>query len=274
MKSRLTITLPTDLLASVDNQIDGSHIRNRSHAIEHLIRESLGLHISTAIILSGGAKNTQTNTLLKKIHGQFLLSHLIDQLKLHGISEIIICVPTGNTDLEKQFGNGDTANISIKYVYEKKPLGTAGALKHAAKHVSGTEPWLVMHGDVLIDLDLSALFEFHRAEGALATITVKPKIGNKDLGEVYLRGNQVLAFSKHGTEQDISIINTGVYILEPQIIADISASENSDLEASVFPKLATENQLKAFIYQGSWFDISTAEQYQEAQKRWRQSKKI
>ncbi|MEX0895711.1 MAG: sugar phosphate nucleotidyltransferase [Patescibacteria group bacterium] len=273
MKTRLTITLPADLLSSIDNQIDGSHLRNRSHAIEHLIRQSLGLDVSTAVILSGGEKNIKHNTLLKKINGQFLLSIIIDQLKPHGITDIFICAPDKNKDVEREFGTGAALNVSIKYVYEKKPLGTAGALKHAAAHTSSTEPWLVMHGDVLIDLDLGALFEFHRTEGAEATITVKPKLGNKALGEVYLSGNQVLKFSKHGSEQDISIINTGVYVIEPQIISQLPNASSKDLEIDVFPQLARTNQLKAFIYQGIWYDISTEDQYLESQKRWKHVKR-
>lgn len=264
MKARLTITLPEDLLTTIDAQIDGTQIRNRSHAIEQLIRHSLGRSVTTAVILAGGSKHNSHNPLLKKISKRYLLTLIIDQLKQHGITQLILCLPAGDLDIERTFADGSAAGINLQYLYEKKPLGTAGALHHAARLNPPQSAWLIIHGDVLSDIDYTSAIEFHQSEGAAATIVVKPKLGHKDLGEVYLRGSQVVQFSKQGSESEISIINTGTYILEPEVLNAIPATTPCQLESSVFPQLAQKNQLRAFIHQGVWYDISTDAHYKEA----------
>lgn len=268
MKTRLTITLPPDLLKSIDTLVDKKSIRNRSHAIEHLIRQSLGAHITTAVILAGGSQLGKQNPLLKKIAQKYLFFHQVDHLKKYGIKNIILCLNKADMELSKEFGDGSALGVSITYSFEDTKLGTAGTLKKALPLFANQSSVIVVHGDVLTTIALDELILFHQTEEAEATLAVKPNMGKKELGQVYLQGSRVTTFAKTGIDREISIINTGVYILSQNVVASLPSKQPSFLESDVFPKLAEANKLRAFIFQGIWYDISTEEQYQKALKVW------
>lgn len=268
MKTRLTITLPPDLLKTIDAIVDKKTIRNRSHAIEHLVRQSLGAQINTAVILAGGKQKGKENPLLKKIGDKELFFHQVDHLKKYGIKNIIVCLNKSDADFKKIFGDGGSQGVKIEYSLEETKLGTAGTLKQASKLWQNQSAVVVLHGDVLTTIALDELIAFHQAEEAEATLAVKPRIGRRELGQVYLQGSRVTTFAKDGIESEISIINTGVYIISQDVINSIPSKQQTYLEADVFPKLAQENKLRAFIFQGIWYDISTEDQYLQAQKKW------
>jgi NDP-sugar pyrophosphorylase family protein len=268
MKTRLTITLPPDLLKSIDSLVDKITIRNRSHAIENLIRQSISSNISTAVILAGGSHHGNENTLLKLVADENLFVHQVNHLKKYDIKNIIVCLNKKEEDLQKTFGNGSTLGVSIQYSFEATDLGTAGALKKASKYFNNQESVVVLHGDILTSIALDELIDFHLAEEAAVTLAVKPRIGKKELGQVYVQGSRVTTFAKSGIDSEISIINTGVYILSCEVISSLPQNECLYLETDVFPKLAQEGKLRAFIFQGIWYDISTEDQYQKALKIW------
>lgn len=263
-KSRLTITLPEEVLGQVDSFVDGKQIRNRSHAIETLILRSLTPTVTTAVILAGGAGGTGSTggkrqasepPPLKKIAGRHLLAHQLDHLKKFGITKILICAGNYGGPIREIFGDGSQLGVSLTYIPEKKAMGTAGALKLVEKHLDGN-PFLVMHGDVLTDLNLRDFIEFHLREGTAVTIGVKPRMGEKEYGQAFLHGNKIIKFMETGTTEGISIVNTGIYIFKPEVLNKIPADKKVKLESAIFPILATEGQLSAFIFQGVWYDVS------------------
>lgn len=268
MKSRLTITLPDNLLTQVDDLVDKQTIRNRSHAIEHLIRQSLSPQVTTALILAGGKKNTGQNPLLKPINGEVLLVQMVKHLNQYGIKRVVLCVNKNDTELEDFCNDGKQLGVSVEYSYEKNSLGTAGALKQAEKFLKNDNPFLVIHGDILTDIKLDEVFAFHLQEATQATVIVKPKLGKKQYGQVFIQGNRVTTFSETGEDSGISLINTGVYVLNKDVLQLIPAKKLSFLENDIFPHLAKKNQLRAYFFQGLWYDISTTAQYTEAVSDW------
>lgn len=268
MKHRLTITLSPELLQTVDKLVDRKNIRNRSHAIEHLIRQSIGKNVTTAVLLAGGEKREEKDTLLKVIKGKTLLERQVEHLKKYGITRCVICLNKSDKKIEKLFSNGSTLGILIEYSYEPKKLGTAGALKQAEGFLKNEVAFVVMHGDVISTIELDELIAFHQTEMAEATLVVKPKLGEKELGQVYMKGSRVTSFSKTAVEREMSIINTGIYVLSTSLLKLLSAKKASFLETDVFPVLAEENKLSAYIFQGIWYDISTTVQYHEAEQQW------
>lgn len=217
MKTRLTITLPTDLLRQIDTLIDKSTIRNRSHAIEHLIRQTLSPQLDTAFILAGGGKK-------------------ITPQNLNQLTSLLH---------EYHFTN-------VHVLQEKKPLGTAGAIRNI-KHRG--QPFLVIHGNIDTDIDLDAFKKFHLAENTLATIAVKPRLAEKKYGKVLLQGNKITDFLTNDQSEGISIINTGVYMFKPEILKYIPRHLPSYFETDVFPQLARLGQLTAYLFQGKWSRI-------------------
>jgi NDP-sugar pyrophosphorylase family protein len=126
----------------------------------------------------------------------------------------------------------------------------------------------VIHGDILTDIHLDEVFEFHLQEATHATVIVKPKLGMKQYGQVFIQGNRVTTFSETGTDSGISLINTGVYVLNREVLSLIPAKKISFLENDIFPHLARKNQLRAYFFQGLWYDISTPTQYNQAVSDW------
>jgi len=130
------------------------------------------------------------------------------------------------------------------------------------------KPFLVIYGDILTTLDLSNLFEFHFNEGSLATMAVKPRMGELKYGQVFLQGNKIIKFLDTSNDSGISIINTGVYVFDTKIFDIFPAKNNFTLEKDIFPYLAQKKQLSASFFQGIWYDISEEKDYQEAKQHW------
>ena len=256
MKSRLTITLTKNVLKKVDKLVDGKDIRNRSHAIEHLIRKSLTPAVNKAIILAGGKIKGETLPLLSLINHRPLLFVLIEHLKKYKVTEFIICAGKHEGEIKKILNNGEAAGIKIIYSKESKPLGTAGAVKNAEKYLSN-ESFLVVHGDVLTGMNFENFIEFHEREDVIATMAVKPRKSEKNYGKVLLQGNKITDFiGLDKEERGISIVNTGVYLFEPEILDLIPDKFPSSFEKDIFPRLAKTGELGAFIFQGVWADVS------------------
>lgn len=266
-RTRLTITLPSETITRIDHLIDGVDVRNRSHAVERLINQALDPVVNTAVILAGG-KSTRQKSPLKPIGDKYLLSIMLDQLKRYGILQVHICAnPELVTELRARFGDGQVLGINLSFHPEPEPLGTAGALKAIAKHLIPA-PFLVLHADVLTNINIGEFIEFHQREAGTATIAVKPRMSERTFGRVFLQGNQIKQFLSTGDTQGISIVNTGLYVLEPQVLNLIKPRKKVDLETEVFPLLAKKGQLNAFIFQGIWYDVSSSESSALATKAW------
>jgi NDP-sugar pyrophosphorylase family protein len=263
-KNRLTITLPKDLLSKIDSNIDGSTIRNRSHAIESLIRQSLKNPIETAIILAGNKTPSKTPT-LKVINGKPAIFHTVEKIVEAGIKNILICGAGYNQQIKKIVKDGSSLNAIVKYIPENTPLGTAGAIKKAQKHIKG-DNFLVIHGDIVTKLNLNTFISFHTQENTLATIAVKPRKTETSYGKVLIEGNQITDFFDKFDSKGIDIINAGIYLFKSNIFTYIKPGK-SKLETDIFPILAKQEQLTAYIFQGIWYDISKPADYQAALSR-------
>jgi NDP-sugar pyrophosphorylase family protein len=266
-KARLTITLDKDILRQVDHMIDHVSIRNRSHAIETILRESLNPEVSTAVILAGGVHQTDVHPARLPIDDRKLIFHTIELLTFYGIQRIFLLTGRDDSAFRAVLKDDDVLGANIIYVLEDHPLGTAGAIK-AIEDQLQYETFLVIHADILTNINLADFITFHRQEKTLATIAVKPRDAEKKYGKVMLQGNKITEFSEKGESEGISIINTGVYLLHPDVLKWINDGEVAHFEVDVFPKLAALNELSAFLFQGIWFDISDSESYHRARSRW------
>ena len=266
-KARLTITLDKDLLMQIDKMIDNVKIRNRSHAIESILRERLKPEVSTAVILAGGKKHMDIHPALLPIDDRELIFLTLEHLAEAGIRKIFILSGSEGTDLREHLRQHDIFGAHIIHIQEEQPLGTAGAIK-AIEDQLGHEPFLVIHADVLTNINLADFIAFHQQERTLVTIAVKPRDAEKKYGKVMLQGNKITEFSEKGQSEGISIINTGVYLLDPDALNLVNENTPSHFEIDIFPKLAALNELSAFLFQGIWFDISDSESYLGAKSRW------
>ena len=172
-KARLTITLAPQLLDDLDRTIDGQAIRNRSHAIEVLLRRGLRPSVSSAVILAGGLGREEAPA-LRSVGGRPLIVRMLSHLIDHGIEDFLVLAGDHQSEVSALLGDGDSLGVSIRYLRESQPCGTAGALR-LARPFLGSGTFMVIHGDVLTDINLRDFIEFHRAEGSQATMAVKPR---------------------------------------------------------------------------------------------------
>ena len=275
MKERITITLDKDLIKEIDKKVDGHNIKNRSHAIELSLMSSIGNNKpKKALILAGGMGTRLrpiTNEIPKQlmpIHGKTILEHVLDLFKKHGIKNIILAIGYKGDKIREYFGDGKRFNVNITYVQENAPLGTAGPIRSAKELIDST--FIVCNADELKDLDLIDMYLSHKENKATATIALTTVEDPSNYGVARLQGNRILEFVEKPKKDKApsNLINSGLYIFEPEIIKYISEGR-SMLEKDVFPKLAKDGKLFGYPFSGQWFDTGTMERYDRAMKKWK-----
>ena len=196
-----------------------------------------------------------------------VMEHIVDLLRRHGITEIVATLHYLADEIESYFGDGSAFGVSMQYVVEDSPLGTAGAVKLAAD-LLGDEPFLVISGDALTDIDLAALVEDHRASGASATITLQRVTNPLEFGVVITdERRRITRFLEKPSWGEIfsDTINTGIYVLDPIVLSYMEAGKSYDFSRDIFPRLLHEEKLiSGYIATEYWTDIGNLQQYQQA----------
>jgi mannose-1-phosphate guanylyltransferase/phosphomannomutase len=197
-----------------------------------------------------------------------MMEHIIGLLKKHGFEEIVVTVAFMANTIRTYFGDGSEYGVRMVYATEETPLGTAGSVRNAMDELD--ERFLVISGDVLTDLDLSAIVAFHEEKQALATIGLVPVENPLEFGIVITRddGSIERFLEKPGWGQVFSdTINTGIFVLEPEIFDYIEPGRSVDFSSEVFPKLLEEERpLFGAVGSGYWEDVGTLEAYLRAHK--------
>lgn len=191
----------------------------------------------------------------------YVLEHLHD----HGINDIIFSMGYLPEGIMEYFGDGSGIGMKLTYVIEDEPLGTAGAVKNVAEHITDGD-FLVLNGDILTDLDISALIKHHQDKEAVGTITLTPVEDPTAYGLVRMDGNdRVLDFLEKPSwdEIDTNLINAGTYVLRQEVLDLIPGGIEYSFERGVFPKLVGRG-LFGFRSTSYWMDIGTPEKYLQA----------
>lgn len=273
-KERLTITVDSDLLQQLDRVIDKKKIRNRSHAVETLLRESLLPRVTRAVILAGG-----TGALLKPltlelpkalvpVGGRPLLEHTLERLRDAGFRDVIISIGRLGDKIRQTFGDGERFDMRIRYIeQDENERGTAPPLRQLRGTV-GSGPFLLQYGDVLCDIDYLDLLEAHIRNRGQATVALTTVREPASWGVVALKGNRVTAFSEKPKENQAShLIYAGIGVLEGELLDEIPSAIES-LEGELFPRLADKGVLFGYPFGASWFDVGTPEEYERAVSYW------
>ena len=192
------------------------------------------------------------------------LHYQLDLIKqVPEIDEVILSLNYQPHRIKEVFGDGRNAGIKLRYVVEPTPLGTAGAVRYAARGVSDTI--VVFNGDVLTQVDLRGLIDFHRGRGARATIVLTPVDNPSAYGlvETDAAGN-ILRFLEKPKPEEITCntINAGIYVLEPETFDRIPPDVPWSIERSFFPSFIERREtFLASVYRDYWIDIGTPEKY-------------
>lgn len=195
-----------------------------------------------------------------------VMEHTIELLKIHGITEIVITVQYLAAVIQDYFGDGSAFGVQIEYSVEESPLGTAGSVK-LAQHLL-EEPFLVISGDALTDIDLTSLITFHNTHCALATLTLKHVPNPLEYGVIITdEDKRIIQFLEKPSWGELfsDTVNTGIYVIDPKVLDMIQPGVNVDWSKDVFPKMLERGeQLYGFVAEGYWTDIGTLQEYMRA----------
>lgn len=225
-----------------------------------------------ALVLVGGEGTrlrpltlTQSKPSLPLVDRPFI-RFMVDWLARHGVTEVVMACGFRADDLRSALGDGVAGGPRIAYVEEEEALGTAGPLRLAAAADLLGDRFMVLNGDVLADLDLTALQETHGDRDAVATLALYPVDDPSSYGLVRRApDDEVLGFVEKPDpgEIDSDEINAGAYVLEREVLDLIPAGRAVSIEREVFPRLVG-NGLYGRRLDGYWMDIGTPERYLQA----------
>src|SRR4051794_33135066 len=225
-----------------------------------------------AVVMAGG-EGTRLRPLTSNqpkpmvpIVGKPCMEHIVELLRDHGFDEVVVTLAFMPQAIRSYFGDGEALGVKIEYSVEDTPLGTAGSVKQAEGALQ--ETFLVISGDALCDVDLGALLDFHREKQAAVTIGLKSVDNPLEFGIVVTDedGRVERFLEKPSWSQVFSdTINTGIYVMEPEVLRHIPPGESYDFSSQLFPLLLEMGRpLYGFVLDGYWQDIGNLDQYRQA----------
>ncbi|HEY2374290.1 MAG TPA: sugar phosphate nucleotidyltransferase [Gaiellaceae bacterium] len=225
-----------------------------------------------AVVMAGG-EGTRLRPLTSNqpkpmvpIVGKPCMEHIIELLKLHGFEDVIVTVAFLPQAIRSYFGGGETLGIDISYSVEESPLGTAGSVRLAAGRLDDT--FIVISGDALCDVNLAELVQAHRDKNASVTIGLKSVENPLEFGIVVTddEGRIERFLEKPSWGQVFSdTINTGIYVLEPEVLKHIPTDRPYDFSKELFPLLLEMGRpMYGHVLDGYWQDIGNLEQFRQA----------
>lgn len=198
-----------------------------------------------------------------------IMEHILVLLKRHGIEDVVATLHYLANEIRSAFGDGSDYGMRIRYSVEDTPLGTAGSVKQAEEHLmDGT--FVIVSGDALTDCDLAKAIAFHKEKKSLATLILYRVASPLDFGVVITddEGRIVRFLEKPGWSEVFSdTVNTGMYILEPEIFETMEPGKKYDWSQDIFPKLLAEGKpMYGYVMGEYWTDVGSLGQYREAQE--------
>ena len=231
-----------------------------------------------AFILAGG-KGTRLKEIttgntpkpMVNIAGKPILQYQLEFLAKNNVDEVIMSVGYGAEAIKKYLGEDKKIGLTITYSEEPHPLGTAGAFKYAEPLFDGTKDILVLYGDIIFDIDLKRMINFHNAHSGLGTLLVHPNNHpyDSDLLEVNST-NKIIRFitKPHPANKYYqNLVNAGIYILKPDINCFIESGRKLDFGQDVFPMLVGDGQ-DLYAYRSSEYvkDVGSVNRYKDVER--------
>jgi mannose-1-phosphate guanylyltransferase/phosphomannomutase len=166
-----------------------------------------------------------------------IMEHVLRLLKRHGFTETVVTVQFLAALIRNYFGDGEELGMSLSYATEEIPLGTAGSVKNAEEALRD-DRFLVISGDALTDIDLTDMVRFHKENDALVTIGLKRVPNPLEFGIIIVDDEgRVQRFLEKPTWGQVfsDTVNTGIYVMEPEVLEHVAEGEPVDWSGDVFP---------------------------------------
>lgn len=195
-----------------------------------------------------------------------IMEYIVELVRQSNINDVVVTLQFMPQAIKNYFGDGSDLSVNMSYSTEQTPLGTAGSVKNAQHHLNNT--FVVISGDALTDIDLRMVVEYHRRKKAMATIVLKRVENPLEFGVVITEPDgKVSRFLEKPGWGDVfsDTINTGIYVLEPEVFQYIAKDQPVDFSKDVFPKLLEQGErVYGYIADGYWCDVGNYEQYVQA----------
>lgn len=196
-----------------------------------------------------------------------VMEYTIELLKRYKIRDIYVTLAYLPSAITEYFDDGKERGVNLNYFIEEVPLGTGGSVKNAEEGLDST--FIVMSGDALTDLDINGAVAFHRRKGSKATLVLKRESVPLEYGVVITDGSgRIIRFLEKPSWGEVfsDTINTGIYILEPEVLKYFKKGENFDFSRDLFPKLLQDRvPMYGYITKDYWCDIGDLASYMQTQ---------
>jgi mannose-1-phosphate guanylyltransferase len=188
-------------------------------------------------------------------------------LSSSGVDQIILAVNHLSDKLKIEVGHS-VGGVTVAFSVEETPLGTAGPIRLAANLLGKDDPFFVMNGDIVTNIDIRGMLAMHEKKKADATIALVSVPDPSPYGSVLTDSNGIVRQfeEKSSALSATSQVNAGVYVLSPGVIDSIPVGRSVSLERDVFPKLVRNGRMQAWIHGGFWYDIGRVSEYVRANK--------
>jgi mannose-1-phosphate guanylyltransferase / phosphomannomutase len=226
-----------------------------------------------AVIMAGG-KGTRLRPLTSRLPKPMVpllnkpcMEYIIELLKRYGITDIAVTVQYLPQVIQSHFGDGSDYGVNLHYFEESSPLGTAGSVKNAESFLDDT--FIVISGDALTDFNLEKAMAFHREKQALATLVMTRVEVPLEYGVVMTDATgKIIRFLEKPSWSEVfsDTVNTGIYVLEPEVLSLFDRGEVFDFSKDLFPKMLDQGlPLYGYEAEGYWSDIGNLTQYRKTQ---------
>jgi mannose-1-phosphate guanylyltransferase/phosphomannomutase len=195
-----------------------------------------------------------------------IMEHIVRHVRGHGMTDIVVTVQFLASQVRNYFGDGKDMGVDLTYATETTPLGTAGSVRNAADRLR--ETFVVISGDALTDIDLEEVVALHRERGSMVTVALKRMENPLEFGIVIPgKDGRIERFLEkpHWGQVFSDTINTGIYVLEPEVFDFIPEGRPADFSSDVFPAIL-EAGLPMFghVADGYWEDVGNLGAYRRA----------
>lgn len=227
-----------------------------------------------AVVMAGGEgtrlrpMTTRRPKPLAPVLNKPIIEHILELLRASGITDVVLTVHFMADAIQGCLGDGHDFGMNLIYAVEDTPLGTAGSVKLAEPYLID-EPFLIVSGDALTDVDLNAAISFHTAANADATLILKEVTNPLDFGIVVTdHDGRIQRFLEKPSWGEVfsDRVNTGMYVLDPVVFSYMDKGRPYDWSQDIFPRMLQDGRrLMGHVMEGYWCDIGSLTQYREAQ---------
>ena len=234
----------------------------------YTIKEKLIKKFDNMILIMAGGKGKTLMPLTKfipkpmiKVGGKPVLENIINKVKYEGFNNITISINYLGKIIQNYFGDGKKFGVNIKYIKENKPLGTAGSIKFLKN--KSKIPFIVMNGDIVSDVNLTDLIDFHKIQKSFATVVTNSYHLKHPYGVVSTKGFRITKFEEKPSFK--ANINAGVYVFNHKAVEKIRYKKSLDM-IEFLNLLKKKYVVNAYPIHENWYDIGTHEQLQNLNK--------